>query len=184
MNQTSLTFPGPGGARSASGATFSLDRQYRYRLWRVWDAALPRCAFIGCNPSKADELKDDHTITKEIGFATRWGFGAIDKANLFGLVSTDVRGLLRAPDPLGQDNDLLLRRVLADADRLVFAWGSHGPKVRALLRQRLEGLDLLGGDGWRRWIRPGCEVGTFGPNADGSPRHPLRLGYDTPWIPL
>jgi hypothetical protein len=37
------------------GAIFSPCRTWRYLLWRNWDLSLPACAFIGLNPSTADE---------------------------------------------------------------------------------------------------------------------------------
>jgi hypothetical protein len=123
---------------SVSGATFSPDRRYRYRLWRSWGAGERRCAFVGVNPSKAGEDQDDPTIRREIGFAKRWGFTAIDKGNLFALVSTDVTALLDSDDPVGPDNDEHLHAVLSAAHRIVLAWGSHPPRVRALVQARLD----------------------------------------------
>lgn len=158
-----------------SGATFSPDRAYRYHLWRAWDAPYThRCVFIGVNPSTAGETDNDHTISKEVGFAKRWGFGGIDKVNLFGLVSTDVTGLLRAEDPVGPENDEHLRAVCESASRIVLAWGSHKPKVRALVKARLKQL---------AWIYSArSEIVTFGYNDDGTPKHPLMLAYTTPVV--
>jgi hypothetical protein len=164
---------------TASGATFSEDRVYRYHLWRSWDATLPRCAFIGVNPSIANETKPDQTITKEVGFATRWGFGSISKVNLFGLVSTDVRGLLGVVDPVGPENDKHLYLALEGASRIVLAWGKHTPGVRKLVQARLAALGKT-----LFWVaQRSCEIGTLGRNDDGSPKHPLMLAYATPWIP-
>jgi hypothetical protein len=160
---------------SDSGATFSADRRYRYRLWRSWGDGERRCAFVGVNPSTAGEDKDDPTIRREIGFARRWGFTAIDKGNLFALVSTDATALLDSDDPVGPDNDEHLHAMLSASHRIVLAWGGHPPRVRALVLARL--------DSFRRIVRaqPRCEIGTLGSNADGTPKHPLRLPYSTPW---
>jgi len=161
------------------GATFSLDRAYRYRLWRDWDASKGRCAFIGVNPSTANETDSDHTIAKEVGFAQRWGFGGIVKVNLFGLVSTDVTGLLRATDPVGPDNDDHLSEVISSSKRIVWCWGKHPPRVKSLVAKRLFVLSLTE---WWVHMQRGKEVGTFGRNGDGSPRHPLMLPYSTPFV--
>jgi hypothetical protein len=155
------------------GATFSADRRYRYRLWRSWGSREHRCVFVGVNPSVAGETNNDHTITKEIVFAKRWGFGALDKVNLFGLVSTDVTALLRTDDPIGPDNDDHVRAALEDAHRIVWCWGKHNARVASMVRARLASLE------WLHTARPGCEEGTLGWNQDGSPRHPLRLSYAT-----
>ncbi len=52
-------------------ATLSEDRRYRYRLTREWDQEKPKVLFIGLNPSTADEIEDDATIRRCIGFAKR-----------------------------------------------------------------------------------------------------------------
>ncbi len=82
-----------------SGAHLSPCRQYRYRLWRDWDPGAGRCVFVGLNPSTADEHTDDPTIRKCVGFAKRWGFGAIDMVNLFAYRSTSPKGLLTQECP-------------------------------------------------------------------------------------
>ena len=61
-----------------AGAQLSQCRRFRYRLWRVWDGALPSVLFIMLNPSIADECDDDPTIRRCIGFAKAWGFGGIE----------------------------------------------------------------------------------------------------------
>lgn len=39
-----------------------LDGPYRYRLWRIWDRALPMVCWVMLNPSTADATEDDPTI--------------------------------------------------------------------------------------------------------------------------
>ena len=60
-----------------SDAVFSPDRLHRYGLWRIWDDDLPKVLFIGLNPSTADELKNDPTIRRCIGYAKDWGYGCL-----------------------------------------------------------------------------------------------------------
>jgi hypothetical protein len=172
-----------------TGAEFSPCRRYRYRLWRTWDASLPACAFIGLNPSTADEIRDDPTIRRCIGFARRWGFGHCEVLNLFGWRCTDPRGLLRTRRGSGAAgaalaNERAIAAVMASASRLVLAWGSH-PRIRAVLASREN-------DVRRQVERIACalrakgrpiEIGTLGTNADGSPRHPLYLSYATAFQP-
>ena len=66
-----------------SGAEFSPDRKYRYALWRIWDKSNPLIMFIGLNPSKANELKDDPTIRRVRRFAFDWGYGGVYMINYF-----------------------------------------------------------------------------------------------------
>lgn len=56
-----------------SGAIFSPCREYRYKLWRTWDASKLPLNVIGLNPSTADETKNDPTIRRCIQFAIDWG---------------------------------------------------------------------------------------------------------------
>lgn len=162
-------------SETVGGARFSDDRKYRYHLWRLWGDPARRLVLVGINPSTADETENDQTITKGIGFATRWGFGALDMVNPFAFVSTDQKGLLHAKDPIGPETDRVLGEVFAKASRIVWAWGrGKTAAVQHLLRSR------LASDAWRalnRSIR--CEVGTLGVTADGFPRHPLMLAYAT-----
>lgn len=69
-----------------SHAVLSEDGVYRYRLTREWGENLDACkrvCFVMLNPSTADASKDDPTIRKCIGFATRLGFDALEVVNLF-----------------------------------------------------------------------------------------------------
>jgi hypothetical protein len=160
-----------------SGATFSKCRKYRYRLWRSWGDREHRIVFVGLNPSTADENVDDPTIRKCVGFAKRWGFGAIDMVNVFAWRSTDPNGLLSAtPNHVGPDNTETLDRAFNDAHRIVWCWGKHSARVRRLVQCAQQEL------GWFTTPKR-CEVGTFGRMADGSPRHPLMLPYVTPFVP-
>ena len=152
-----------------STATFSPCRTYRYSLTRVWDADLPRVAFIGLNPSTADETADDPTIRRCIGFARRWGFGSMVVVNCFALRSTYPKGLRRSSDPVGPGNDRAIIRVVRSVDRVVAAWGAHG----GYLDRDTRVLAMLPDDAM-------C----LGVTLDGSPRHPLYLPSETRARPL
>jgi hypothetical protein len=123
----------------------------------------PYVCFVALNPSSADEKDLDPTLTREIGFAQSWSFERLYKGNLFGLVSTDPRGLYKAPDPLGPSNQVALASMVKGADLVVVAWGQErAARERAgffLHWARSESIDL--------WC--------LGTNDDGSPKHPLYL---------
>lgn len=161
------------------GAVLSECRRYRYRLWRCWGDGNHRVAFVGINPSTADEVDDDATIRKCVGFAKRWGFGALDMVNLFAWRDRNQLGLLSAPDPIGPENNAALRHVFGIVDRVVYAWGpGKSPAVGRLVRQRVESsawvaLELYEMRG---------EVGRPSDTKDGSPGHPLMLPYVTPFL--
>ena len=164
----------PSRSATFSGATFSKDRRYRYRLWRAWGDPNLCCVFVGLNPSTADESNDDPTIRKCIGFAKRWGFGAVDVVNLFAFRSTEPAGLLAGVDPVGRCNSYQLTQAFENARRIVWAWGSHGPRIQRL---------IIPASISARRIERACEVGTLGTTKDGSPRHPLMLAYATAFKP-
>jgi hypothetical protein len=153
---------------------FSLDRLYRYTLWREWGPPIgffshinPRFGkfvqFIGLNPSTADERTDDPTLRRCIYFAQNWGFGAMCMTNLFAYRSTDPRVLREVEDPVGPDNLDWILRVAGDAGIVVAGWGTFGTwhnqakKVKAALQK--EKIPLF------------CLSLT----AEGEPGHPLYL---------
>lgn len=163
-----------------NGATLSPCRQWRYQLWRSWDDAKPTCAFIGLNPSTADETKDDPTIRRCIAFSKLWGFGRFEMLNLFAWRSTDPRGLLDTADPVGPLNDAVIRGRTGVVARTVLAWGSHRKSAALTRLVSVRGLELtlrLGDLGVRG-------LGHLGRNDDRQPKHPLYLAASTPFIPI
>lgn len=107
---------------NTKGALFSPCRKYRYRLWRIWDDR-PKVMFIGLNPSTANEVDPDRTITRVVNFAHAWGYGGVYMTNLFALVSTQPEALLTCEDPI-KDNDIHLKEVAQLCGKIIFAWGT------------------------------------------------------------
>ena len=145
-----------------TSAVFSPCRTWRYELRRVWDESLPFVAFVGLNPSTADETTDDPTIRRCIAFAKRWGYGGLVMVNLFAFRATDPRDMRAAPSPIGPDNDATLRRVAAEAQLVVAAWGTGGRYFNRDFRVRR----LLG------------PLMALGFTKEGAPRHPLYVRAD------
>ena len=148
------------------GAVFDATGQYRYHLWRAWDAALPRVAFVLLNPARADAVHDDPTLRRCLGFARAWGYGRLDVVNLFAYRTPSPAVLRRAADPVGPDNDAILAEVAGWADLVVVGWGNGG---------RWRGRDTA----VRRLLGP-AEVVCLGLTRLGQPRHPLYLPSATP----
>lgn len=84
-------------------AYLSECRQYRYWLTRIWNHALPMLAVIGVNPSTADEVENDPTIRKCMGFAERLGFGGLLMINVAAYRATDPKKCRDAADPIGEE---------------------------------------------------------------------------------
>ena len=140
---------------------------YRYALGRRWGAGA-RAVFVMLNPSTADAERDDPTIRRCIGFAARWGFGALTVVNLYSWRATRPADLRRARDPVGPGGDEAIERATLGAALVVAAWGAHGD-----------------------WRGRGAQVASrlsdphaLGLTRSGAPRHPLYVRKDArpqPW---
>lgn len=144
-----------------TGATFSPCRKYRYGLHRVWsNLAKPRYAmFIGLNPSTADETLDDPTIRRCITYARDWGYDGYIMGNIFAYRATKPEVMKACPSPIGDDNDVWLKHLVARSEIVIAAWGTHG-------------THLGRGDQVRSLI-PNLHVLQL--TKDGHPNHPLYL---------
>lgn len=152
-------------------AVFGDDGKKRYLLVREWGVSGSErrtLNLIGLNPSIAGYVKDDPTIRKGVGFATRWGCNRLEMTNLIPNVSTDPWGL---PPWSGFDREnlLYLQRALTNADIVVAAWGSV-PGALAAAVAFPEYIHWLKGQSNR-------EIFCIARTANGSPRHPSRAPY-------
>ncbi len=77
------------------GAEMSSDEIYRYNLTRGWEDNGPCVAFLMFNPSTADRVVNDHTISKCIGFSKIWGYGRMVVVNLYAVKSRDPKAVAR-----------------------------------------------------------------------------------------
>jgi hypothetical protein len=156
-----------------AGATFDETRKFRYTLWRNWSQTLyvpERCAFIGLNPSTADEHQLDPTVTRCVNWSKEWGFGGMAMLNLFAYRATDPTDMKKHPSPCGLDNCDAIRNVVNSASRVVLCWGNHGThmdRAQYVTSELLKGVDR-------------DRIFTFGTNLNGEPKHPLYLRGDTP----
>ena len=129
--------PTTGCERFAPG---SGDTEWRRRL------AGNMVAFIGLNPSTADETVNDPTVTRCMGYARRWGYSGMIMLNLFAYRATDPQEMKRQADPVGPANDFHLLLNCCRVQRVVCCWGNHGQymgraaSVRQLLQMDVNGL--------------------------------------------
>lgn len=148
-----------------SNAHFSPCRRYRYWLLRVWDETKPIIAFIGLNPSTADETADDPTIRRCMVYAKDWGYGGLLMLNMYGFRSTDPNKMWQhhagGGDIIGGPGNYVtaLRQYCESfaAQRVIAAWGND----RLQRRRLFETID------WK--------LDCLKKNQDGSPGHPLYL---------
>ncbi|MEM6683343.1 MAG: DUF1643 domain-containing protein [Pseudomonadota bacterium] len=154
-----------------SGAVISPCKEFRYRLWRVWDSTLFLMSVVMANPSTADADANDPTVTTLIKMAKRLGYGGLIVHNLSAYRATDPKDLAAAGYPVGKENYQYLEgaRSIAEQNvqRIFFAWGNaanDGP-----LREVAE------------WMKSRCSLYEvqafhFGLTKSGQPKHPLARG--------
>ena len=92
---------------------------------RHWLPAAPVIAFIGLNPSTADEINDDPTVRRCIGFARRWGFGGMYMLNVFGYRSTNPQGI-QALQSHRASKRCCFRTTCRRCNMVVACWGVWG----------------------------------------------------------
>lgn len=134
------------------GAMFSEDGSRRWWLGRLTEVASPRRLFIcGVQPSKANHKDNDPTVLREIGFATRWGFGGLDKVNAFDRWSPDPETLYTDAEPvIASINDEYVVAAAARCSLHLCVWGNHGAhmargaRVARLLREHGHTLYVFG----------------------------------------
>ena len=151
-----------------NAAIYSKDRKYRYALTRVWDIHKPMVLFIMLNPSKANAIQNDPTITRVIGFSKRWGFGKVVVCNLFAYCATQPTDLFKQKKPIGKFNDYWIGKFSKEAHQVILAYGNHGN-----FQERH--LEIL-----KRIDQPFC----IKISLKEMPMHPLYLKYTTTPLPF
>lgn len=146
-------------------------QNHRYILRRDWMGDGGVVNFIMLNPSTADDVFDDATIRRCVGFAKRWGFSGLVVTNLFAYRATqpkDLKALLATEGgfrlAIGEDNTAHLDREAKAAKAIVCAWGDNCdvlPHRDLDVVSMLRSYDLF-------CIR--CTV-------KGNPAHPVRERY-------
>jgi len=150
-----------------SGAIFSPCRKWRYVLWRVRDPRLKLLVNTSLNPSKADAVRSDNTVTKMVTLARLWGFGGLIQLNIYAWRATSPAEMMKqGVDAIGEENDYWIQevhRVLGPGGRDIIglqlaSWGTKDFLNRApLIKEMIPNLHHLG------------------LNKDQSPKHPLYL---------
>lgn len=105
---------------------------HRYVLRREWLGDGGVVNFVMLNPSTADDVFDDPTIRRCVGFAKRWGFSGLVVTNLFAYRATnpaDLMALLKTSGgwrmAVGEDNAAHIDREAKAAKAIVCAWGDN-----------------------------------------------------------
>jgi len=161
---------GPTATYSRQWAVFSDCEIFRYLLGRTWDASLGRLVSILLNPATATESQSDATNTRGEVRARNLGMGTNLFLNAFAFRSKDPQHMMEQIDPIGPQNDMVIRHTLANMspldDMLLLGWGNDG-----MHRGRdAHVLDLV--------RQSGVPAYALQINQSGAPKHPLYVGYD------
>ncbi len=143
------------------------DKEYRYLLTRNVGFGDRKIMFLMVNPSTADDIHNDNTISRCISFANRWGYGWLYVTNLSPLRATDPMVLKKYgpdPDEVKFKNLDIIVKTGHQCDMIVVAYGIHG-KYENRARYTLQELKKSGLD----------QVYCLGVTKDGYPRHPLMV---------
>lgn len=128
-------------------AWVSEDGRYRYSLTRGWDEGDDALTFVMLNPSTADALEDDPTIRRCVGFAREFGYAGIEVVNLYAYRATKPADLWLADDPVGPNNDTVLKQALRRAAQLalpvIAAWGANAKRDRVAWLMAQPGSEVL-----------------------------------------
>ena len=130
------------------------------------------------NPSRANSVNNDKTLTRIINFCLKWNYKNIYLINLFGLISKSPRQLSKSRDPVGGNNDLITVKVLKFWSKntncdLWLGWGDKGQ----LYRRDLIVLKLIKNlsNSKSNENNHSKRVLSLGFTKKGNPRHPLYM---------
>lgn len=148
------------------GARISECGKYRYVLYRkVSRESEKSLCFICLNPSTADDVNDDQTVSCCERFACDWGYGDLYIVNLFAWRNREKSVLLQAPqDKIGPRNDHYIDKHVKRCDMTVAAWGAIDRRLEWRAR------DVSGRHDNLRALKI---------TRNGHPWHPSRLRRDS-----
>ena len=163
------------GKYESSTAVFDSTGEIRWRLARVWGNR-PPVLWLMCNPSNANALIDDPTISRCVNFTKAWGFTSLQVCNVYPWVSSspeavkrkirDARGYdsFEALAPALKRNEGIVRRVALASAMIVAAWGE------------IAAFDIYTGHFATILQEAGVDLHCLAVGRNGAPMHPLARG--------
>ena len=146
-----------------AGCVLSDCDEFRIALWRIWDASKPVLGMGLLNPSKATHLETDPTVTRQCVRATRLGYGGLLIFNSDPVRETDRAVAIKRAGRCAE-NEAWVRWLATGCAAVIAGWGPDAAK--------------FGGDKIMKRALAGIPLMALRVNADGSPGHPLYIGYD------
>ena len=156
-------------------AVFSPCGKYRYLLRRHIPCILRHVKpvlFILINPSVANSVKPDPTITRLVGYCQSWFATDLSVCNLFSYITPYPKELAKLDEQtaIGPDNDkMLLEQILyhSKIGTIICAWGNNSFSVKRAKVVKQTILDNAPGNLYYLKL-----------NSSGTPAHPLYLKKD------
>jgi hypothetical protein len=159
----------------------TIEGLYRYSLGRMWRTNGKIAVFVMLNPSTADHLEDDPTVSRCMKWARTWDCSGLLVVNMFawrGTFPADLhRAIRKDVDAVGPRNDMFIRAASMVAGRtggpVVAAWGAHGGRYPQRVAQVVRALH-------------GGQLMALGTTTAGHPVHPLarvKMTGLTRWPP-
>jgi hypothetical protein len=160
-------------------AEISACGQFRPRLTRTWDTALPVLLVVMFNPSTADAEVDDQTVSLVCAIAAHHGYGGIVVMNAIHLRSTDPAPAIamarcwdegrdwQARGQL-QENAAVIAEEVGRAGAVLIAWGNLGAKCSSWMETVLGTITDA--------LPLGVPLYCLGKTKAGHPKHPMARG--------
>ncbi len=148
---------------------FSADRLHRYSLLHVMQPGGKRIAWIGLNPSTADEHRLDPTLARVRKFSLAHGYDEFVMLNLFSFRATVPQELRqrRITEPEMLLNGMNVRSGIRSSAAVVFAWGATFNQWPVCAHEM------------RAWANTYEDALCLGHTKAGFPKHPLYVRGDT-----
>ena len=136
-------------------AEFSKDKKHRYYLSRKWSEN-EQVLYVLLNPSKANNIKNDHTINRLITISKNLGYGGFEVVNLYTIINPKRNKLYEKKRKFSEKNKKLIAKLVARHKTIIYGWGATENEPN-----------------WLSNIvkSPLC----FNINKNGTPKHPLYL---------
>tara|TARA_B100000214_G_scaffold360554_1_gene323069 strand:+ start:46 stop:567 length:522 start_codon:yes stop_codon:yes gene_type:complete len=148
-----------------SSAVFSKCYLYRYALTQSDEISNRLLLFLLLNPSTANHLHSDATLSRCRKRAFLLGFKSFRICNLFAFRTKNPGLMKKYSDPIGPYNDYIIQTSLNEAALVICAWGNHGSHLN-----RAETVKNF-------LIHSKKKSFHFGLTKNNQPKHPLYLRY-------
>lgn len=127
-------------------ALYSADEKHRYVVTRVWNRNDPLFGAVLLNPSTATEYQLDPTVDRVLTRARReLIYGGLVLMNIFAFRATDPKNMREQKDPIGRENDRVIKQLLPHCAKVMCGWGTHGAyrDRHAHVEAAIRGMDIV-----------------------------------------